>query len=306
MGWTESLEKAAKGKLKKNALLSEFTALGVGGKASYLYKAETVVDLVWAISVARGHGAPYRIIGRGTNVIFSDNDFEGLVIVNATSELSLDERHSRVIVDSGVPLSRMILDLASKGYGGMESFISYRGTVGGAMVKNFSSADSRIADHLILSSVLVSSEKILSCRPVWFQFGRGKSKLSHRADLAAPVILNSIFQLQRRKSDDILKSISETRSRLKRNEPEGQTIEVFQNPAGSEKPAEYFLKLAGAKRMSVGQIRVSRKNANFIESGKHANALEARKLVEKMREAVSTKYNLDLVEKVEYLGEWNE
>lgn len=303
MGWIEQLEKEEK--LSRNVSLKDYLPLGVGGEALFLFEAKTIVDLVWAVSFARDHGAPYKVIGSGTNLVFSDNIFEGLVIVNRASTLSLDEKHSRAIVDSGVHVSRMILDLAAKGYGGVESFIAYRGTVGGAIAKNFCDRKECMSQHLVSSSVLISAEKILSCKPVWFQFGSGKSKVS-RGGLSSPVILSVIFQLQRKKSEVVLEIIGKAKSHLEKLEPDERVTEIFQDPAGDKERAEYFLSLAGAKKLSVGHARVSRKNANFVECKKGASALDVRQLVEKMREVVSKKYNLDLAERIEYFGKWNE
>jgi len=305
MGWIESLENEGREKFSRNAPLGDYLLSGIGGEALFLFEAKTIIDLVWAVSLARGHGAPYKVVGSGANVIFSDGVFKGLVIVNKASSVTVDERHSRAIVDSGAEVSKMVLNLAAKGFGGMEQFIACRGTVGGAIARNFCDEDDCVSDHLISSSVLVSSDKILNCKPVWFQFRRGESKISH-GGLASPVILSAIFQLQKKKPEVVLDLVVKVRSQFEKFEPEGNVIEVFQNPAGNKEPAEYFLNLAGAKRLSVGRARVSKKNTNFVEFGRGASALDVRQLVEKMREAVSVKYNLDLVEKIEYLGEWNE
>ncbi len=66
-------------------LLSKHTTIGVGGKARYFFIAKTSQDIIKAIQLAQRFNIMYKIIGGGSNIIFSDSGFDGLIIKNMTT-----------------------------------------------------------------------------------------------------------------------------------------------------------------------------------------------------------------------------
>jgi len=316
MSWQEKIKTQLK-TVRENVPLDQYTTLGVGGCADFLVEVKTIDELVEAVVAARKIGAPYRVIGLGSNIIPSNAGFPGLIIVNRASSLNIDTTSGRVIADSGVPLSRMILEAAGQGLGGLEALYGIPGTVGGAVVANAGAHGVSISQYLKSSSVLISSEKIKACKADWFEFGYRSSRLKYKKSDSLPVVLNVIFQFQRRKKDSILDDIAKAKKWREQNQPIGKKTcgSIFKNPVGSddakaksekEKTAGFLLDQANAKKMAVGGANVSRMHANWIENTNHADALDVRTLIEKMRLAVSEKYSVDLEEEIEYIGVWDE
>lgn len=302
--------------VKEYVPVGDFTSLGVGGTSDFFIEADTIDDLVEVVTAARKIGAPYRVIGNGTNIICSDKGFNGLLIRNKTSSFQIDEKTGRVISDSGVPLSRLILESASKGLGGLEPLYGIPGTVGGAVVVNAGAHGVSISRHLQSSSIMVSSEKILNAKNDWFKFQYRQSKLKYKREDSPPVILNAIFQLQRRKKEDVLSDIARHKNTRQEKQPIGERTcgSIFKNPAATdaasgdqiEKTAGYLLDQAGAKKFSVDGAHVFRQHANWIINSGKASATDVRKLIEKMRQAVEEKFQITLFEEIEYLGDWDE
>lgn len=316
MAWQEKIKTQLKS-VRENVPLDTYTTLRVGGCADFLVEVNSIDELVEAIVVVRNIGAPYRVVGFGSNIIPSNAGFPGLIIINRTKSLSIDASSGRVIADSGVPLSRIILEAAAQGLGGLETLYGIPGTAGGATVVNAGAHGISISQYLKSSSVLISSEKIKTCKAEWFEFGYRSSRLKYKKSDSPPVILNVIFQLQRRKKDSILDDIAKARKWREAHQPIGKKTcgSIFKNPVGKdnaddelekERTAGYLLEQSGAKRLSVGQAHVSKKHANWIENTNHADALDVRTLIEKMRRAVDEKYNVELEEEVEYIGVWDE
>jgi len=316
MAWQEKIEKHLKG-VKRNESLKNHTSLGVGGLAQFFYFAKDFDDLIKAVSVARNAGAPYRVIGRGTNIIFSDLGFEGLLIVNNSNDLVIDQESGRIIADSGVALSRLILEAASAGLGGLEPLYGIPGSVGGAIIGNCGAHGVSIGDAVLSASLLVSSDKIVSFPSSWFKFGYRTSILKYQKNEAPPVVLKVIFQLQRRRKENVLEEIAKYKKWREVHQPLGEKTcgSIFKNPAQTdniagtplkEKSAGYLLEQVGAKKLRVGDARVSKKHANWIINAGQAKAIDVRALIEKMRDLVEDNFKIILKEEIEYLGVWNE
>jgi len=79
MAWQEKIKQVLD--VKQGVSMSGHTTLGVGGVCEYYFEAKTSEELMNAVVLARNTGAPYRVIGNGSNIVASDSPISGLVIV---------------------------------------------------------------------------------------------------------------------------------------------------------------------------------------------------------------------------------
>jgi len=296
--------------------LSKYTTLGLGGKARFFYEAKTVDDLIRAIIVARNLAVNYRVVGYGSNLLISDNGFEGLIILNRANSIKIEPSSGRAIADSGASLTRVIVEAGAAGLSGLEPLYGIPGTVGGAALVNAGAHGVSLSSFVKSATILISSDKIVSVTPDWFEFKYRTSKLKYRHDDFPPIILSVIFQFHQKKKDDILDEIAKFKKWREAHQPIGEKTcgSVFRNPGGSdnlasdapERSAGYLLDQSGAKKLRVGNVRVSKKHANWIINSGQSTAHDARLLIDHMRGAVMEKYSLNLKEEVEYLGNWND
>lgn len=296
--------------------MTKYTSLGLGGSARYLYEARSIDDLINAVIVARSLAIPYRVIGYGTNVLFSDNGFDGLVIINRANSIKIEDSSGRVIADSGASLTRVIVEAGSEGLSGLEPLYGIPGTSGGAVTVNAGAHGVSVSSFVKLATILISSDKIISVGPEWFDFGYRTSKLKYKKEEFPPVILSVIFQFHHKKKEDILRDIADFKKWRETHQPIGEKTcgSVFRNPGSSdnlalndkERSAGYLLDQVGAKKFKVGHVKVSKKHANWIINSGQSSAKDARMLIEQMRAAVSNKYSLNLMEELEYIGNWND
>lgn len=314
MAWQQKIKEVLN--VREDVSISSHTTLGVGGLCEFYLEAKTSEQLMNAVVLSRNAGAPYRVIGNGSNIVATDGIIHGVTIVDKSSDLKIDPTCGRVVVASGVPLARVILEAASHSLGGLEPLFGIPGSVGGAIAVNAGAHLISVGQFLKSSSVLISSEKILNCKADWFRFGYRTSRLKNATKDSPPVIINAIFQLQRRKKEDILESINKYKLWRQDKQPIGQRTcgSIFKNPVSSDdaqgedkfKTAGYLLDQSGAKKLSVGGAHVSKVHANWIINTGRATGTDVRRLIEKMRQAVEEKFSVTLVEEVEYLGKWND
>lgn len=313
---------------REHEVMREHTTIKTGGVADFYFEAKSVDDLVMAVKAAQKLEIPYFILGWGSNIIFSDYGFPGLVIKNTTSNISIMSTESQVIVDSGVPISKLILEETSKNLSGLEFLYGVPGTVGGAIYGNAGAYGSSIGDYVKSVTVLIPGKneeetEIKQLPAEWLEFGYRESCLKKMKGQHKPIILTVRLQLAQNRQEEIMRRLKKYQEKRMTSQPAGNSCgSVFKNPipeelkdfTGSgtanmpilpkERTAGYMLEKSGGKKLKTANARVSEKHANFILNKKNATSQEVRQLIEEMRSAVKNKFNVDLEEEVEYVGQW--
>lgn len=296
-------------KLQTNVVLREWVSIGVGGIADYFYVADSIDELVKAISVAIKFNLSYFILGGGYNVIPSDSGYPGLVIKNNSKNIAFSGENSQVVVDSGVNIGTLITQAASRDLGGLEFLFGVPGTVGGAVYGNAGAFGFEIGEFVKNLILLVPEKKdfrIVKRNHDWMNFSYRESKLKNinTEKNYKPVILTVIIQLIQRRHDEIAKIMQNNLTEKRKTQPldEKSAGSFFKNPPSGS--AGLLLDQAGAKKLKVGGAGISKKHANFIINRKNATANQIRELAELAKETVENKFNVTLFEEVEYIGRW--
>ena len=314
--------------VREHVVMRDFTSLRVGGVADYFFEASSVDDLVKAVRKAVEINLPYFILGGGSNILFSDYGFPGLVIKNSTSNIAIMREKSQVIVDSGVYLSKLIMACVANDLSGIEFLYGIPGTIGGSVYGNAGAYGQSVGDYIKNITMLIIDPKdgvpkIVQYNSSWMEFGYRTSKLKKMKNRFKPVILSCKMQLSQNQKEEIMRRINKSKDNRVKSQPIGSSAGcVFQNPIpkelenvigrGSkgmpelpiERRAGYMLDQAGAKNLKIGSAEVSNKHANFVINTNSAKASEIRMLIEEMREKVREKYNIVLNEEIEYIGQW--
>src|SRR3989338_10460040 len=113
-------------KLKRNVPLAPYTTFGVGGRARYFISVSNTAELIEAVLLAKKKNWPYFLIAGGSNVVFGDKFFRGLVIrfVPKVKVVKDSPRHWRglsLTVESNLPLAQLIKTAIKSGLAGLES-----------------------------------------------------------------------------------------------------------------------------------------------------------------------------------------
>lgn len=304
------LKKELGDKLEFNVVLKDYSSLKVGGVADYFYRADSIEDLVHAVSLAVKNHIPYFILGGGYNIVPSDQGFCGLVIKNQSSNIVISPESSTAIVDSGVGINKLVNLAAGYDLGGLEFLCGVPGTIGGAIYGNAGSFGSEIGDFIKSITMLDFKDGVASVvkrNREWFNFGYRQSKLKAMLDKKRPVILTATIQLARRRNDEIISLMQKNLQAKRQSQPlaEISAGSFFKNNGqGKENAAGYLLENVGAKKMRVGGAAFSQKHANFLINRKNATAMDIASLAQKAKKKVKEKFNIDLIEEVEYIGKW--
>jgi UDP-N-acetylmuramate dehydrogenase len=119
---------------KNNISLKKQSTLGIGGNAKYFIEAQSVVQLQEIIRFCFQENLRYLVLGKGSNVLFDDRGFDGVVILNKIQ--FIEENEGEFYVGAGYSFSLLGAQTAKKGWEGLEFASGIPGSVGGAVFMN--------------------------------------------------------------------------------------------------------------------------------------------------------------------------
>jgi UDP-N-acetylenolpyruvoylglucosamine reductase len=288
-------ERATRPDLEADASLAPLTSIRVGGRADWLCTARSTTRLVDALGWAGTHDVPVAVVGRGSNLIVSDEGFRGLVVrlTGALSHISV--RDDRVICGGGASLPRAVQRTAAAGLEGLEWGASIPGTVGGAVAMNAGAHGGDVADSI--DWVVVCSADGRE------RLGLAELELGYRRSsiVGHQVVALAAFRLRPGDSGAIQQRLREFRGHRRSTQPQGVRTfgSVFTNPEGGS--AGRLLEAAGCKGLSVGGARFSPVHANFIEARSGCTASDVLELMSEGRRRVAAAGGPVLVPEVRFL-----
>ncbi|HNV86317.1 MAG TPA: UDP-N-acetylmuramate dehydrogenase [Candidatus Omnitrophota bacterium] len=292
------------GLVSEQELLSRHSTFRIGGPARFFSQPKTLTELETLLRCAKREGIPFVLIGNGSNVLFSDQPFEGLVVSLAGYEPDLFEVNgNEVRVSAGMNLPRLALLLAQHSLGGLEFTGTIPGTVGGALAMNagYGRTDGKpnqVGDFIKWVKVLPGEGNAE-------ELGRAAIRFDYRSSsLAGKIILEACFELTKKPREDILRQIRESQDyrAVSQDLQHPSAGSVFKNPAGSELSAGKMIDLAGLRGFQIGRARISDKHANFIVNLGGSTAVEVLSLVSIARETVKRKFGVELELEIKYVS----
>ena len=285
------IEKSNIGKVEKNAKLSKYTTYKTGGIAKAIVYPRNKTCLVKLIRLLRSHGVKYKILGNGSNLLFSDKTYNGVLIrLNAFDDIEFLARN-KIRVGAGYSLMKLSLQCARKGLAGLEFAAGIPGTIGGAIFMNAGAYKSDMGYIVQSVKVLTPDLKIITLENKEMKFHYRSSFLQSNPGY---ICLEVILKLVKGDKDALDEVIKERRKRRMESQPleYPSAGSVFRNPEGMF--AGQLIEESGLKGKKIGGAMVSEKHANFIINHKNAKSSEIKELIELVHDTVLEKYNVDM------------
>jgi UDP-N-acetylmuramate dehydrogenase len=135
----------------ENASLARYSTMGLGGSAAYLAEVSTRDEVVEAYAWAKEHQVPLLMIGGGSNIIWKDEGFPGLVIINKILGYEVfpeDEANYYLTIGAGEPWDSVVERSVAAGLSGIEALSLVPGSAGGTPIQNVGAYGQEIADTL--------------------------------------------------------------------------------------------------------------------------------------------------------------
>ena len=274
--------------------LKRYHTYGMEALAQFLVEVHNVQELSNALLFVKEKNIPFTMLGRGSNVIFKDDYYHGLVIINKMTSYKVVG--NALICEGGVNLPLIARKTAKLHLSGLECLVGIPGTIGGSVFMNAGISGAWISSHIISVEALLldGTRKIFSKDECGFSY---RHSIFH--DNKA-VITKVIFDLVPDSSaPSILQENLNARLQSQPIEEKNSGC-IFKNPSGKQS-AGALIDNCGLKGMKCGAAEVSDKHANFINNSGGACYKDVISLIGKVRESVKEKMGVDLEYEVRVL-----
>ena len=275
----EDIKTVFRGSISINERLAKYTSMKVGGPADYFLEPADRDDLIAVVEYLRHQDFPLMILGRGSNLLVSDEGLRGAII---NLEPGLSHVHAVgdfTVAESGTRMTKLVDFCIQKGFAGMEWAAGIPGTVGGGVVMNAGAHGEQMSDHLV--EVEVIREDAVVVVP------KSEASFNYRSSaFRNDVVLSARFAFPRGDPEALVRHRSELMK--KRNETQPLNLpnagSMFKNPQGTY--AARLIEQAGLKGKRVGGAQISEKHANFIVNLGDAKASDVLTLLDLTRRTV--------------------
>lgn len=277
---------------EQNKPLSEVSTLGIGGPARYFLEVNTVEDLAEAIRECNQEKIPYILLGKGSNTLFDDRGFCGVVILNRI--MGLEEEGDLIHVGAGYSFSLLGVQMARKGRAGLEFASGIPGTVGGAVYMNAGANGGETANILVDVDYVTETGDVQKVLREQMNFAYRISSFQGKKGAIARATFRLTDSPEARKRQ---LEIVEYRTRTQPYSDKSAGC-VFRNPMPTSAGA--LIDQCGLKGMKVGGAEVSLLHANFIVNKGGATAADVLTLAQTIKSQVLEKTGIALEMEVRF------
>lgn len=321
----KTIEQLLGSALKKNEPLANHVRFKIGGPAKYFYVAKTSDELVKAIQAAEQNKVSYFVLGSGSNILISDQGFNGLVIKPENRNFKIKD--DEIVAESGALAETVLEATLQAGLVGWAWAAGLPGTIGGA-VRGNAGAYGQAMENLVTSVKVYHHGEVRTMNQKDLEFSYRHSLIKNDPTI---VILSVTLKLQRgdvakeraqvesynqRRRDTqplqlpnagcVFKNVDLTvveidKEKVKRgldiSEEEFKTATKFK-----KLPVSFIVDKLGLKGKKIGGAQVSDLHGAFIVNAGNAKAEDVIMLISDLKMHVRNELGIQLQEEIQYVG----
>jgi len=281
-----------------NAPLAARTSLKIGGPAEALATISDGEEMTRALAFARDNNLPWRILGKGSNVLISDDGLAGITFVLGESFRRLEKSGpAEITAGAASALPAVSHFCQQNGLSGLEFAAGIPGSVGGAVLMNAGAFGGQIADCLrAIDLYAADGPRTLHADELRFAYRAWLDAAKWRGQA---IIVAARFALRPDEPAAIAARMENYQRQRQERQPHGvmSAGSFFKNPPGDS--AGRLIDVCGLKGLRMGNAMVSPEHANFLVNTGAASAADMRELARRVRETVFNRHGVRLEEEVE-------
>lgn len=284
--------------LRTDAPMREYTTFRAGGSADFLVMPDTLEQLQDLLALLRGESVPHLLMGNGSNLLFRDGGYRGVVIRTRGVD-AIEVQKDQVMVEAGA-LLRKAADVAlNHSLDGMAFASGIPGSIGGAVVMNAGAYGGEMKDIVDRVEVVTETGEVKTLAGEACDFGYRHSIIQEHDWVVTRVNL----RLRDGDYNTIKAEMQDYNARRREKQP------LDYPSAGStfRRPQGYFagklVQDAGFKGYSVGGAQVSPKHSGFVINRGDATAKDIITLIETIQQGVKERFGVTLQTEVIIVGE---
>lgn len=280
--------------LQQNKFLKDLSTFGIGGPARFFVEVKTISDMQDAIKKSREIGVPYFVLGKGSNCLFDDRGFHGLVIHNKIDFIEKGET-GIYHVGAGYSFSLLGVQTARQGWSGLEFASGIPGSVGGAVFMN-AGANGHETCECLTSVDYINDQGDLETfkkEDLLFSYRTSSFQKMKGAIVGATFTLTPSAEARQKQIEIV--------NYRKKTQPYGEKSAgcVFRNPNCNF--AGKLIEDSDLKGTAVGGAKVSTMHANFIVNAGNASSKEVLELIQIIQHQVKEKFGQELESEIRFI-----
>ena len=284
--------------IRRDEPLAKHTTLRVGGPADVYVEPASEADLAAVVKFCGGHGVPFFVIGRGSNLLVRDGGFRGVVICLSHADFSkIEFDGGRLRCGAGAKLKSVAVEGRRHGLSGLEFLEGIPGSVGGALRMNAGAMGGATFD-------VVESVRLMGFDGNVRELAPGEISVAYRncATLKNHIALGAVFRGRPDSPESIAQRMSAFSQKRWASQPSAPSAGcAFKNPPSI--PAGKLIDELGLKGVRVGGAVVSREHGNFIVNDGNATARDVLELIALLQAKAKSERGIELQTEVEIIGE---
>lgn len=278
--------------------LAPYTTFGIGGAARYFYEPTNEEEVIRALEEIRDLGVPYFVLGNGSNLLVSDEGYDGAILHLARDFGRIWREGNRVHAQSGALLAQAARFAAREGLSGLEPMSGIPGSVGGAVTMNAGAYGGETKD-------VIERVRVLTKDGVR-EYTNAEMRFSYRHSLITDeggIVLEATYLLEPDEPEGIFARIEDYAARRNAKQP------VEMKSAGStfKRPEGHFaaklIEDAGLKGFRYRNAGVSAKHAGFVVNYGDATAEEVLATIKMVQKIVYERFGVRLEPEMKTLGD---
>lgn len=285
------------GQILRQEPMRKHTTFRVGGPAELFLEIKTVSELQKLLTFFYESGTKYFIVGNGSNLLVSDNGYDGAILHIAEGFSQIRVTGEMITAQAGALLGRVSSAALEHSLTGLEFAFGIPGSVGGGAVMNAGAYGGEMSQVINRVIGFASDGKAVEFTNGELNFGYRKSLLKQEKIIVA----EAEFKLSGGVKEEISAKMADFTERRRAKQP----LEYPSAGSTFKRPEGYFAgKLimdAGLRGFSIGGAQVSEKHCGFIINKGGATAEDIRRLMEEVRDRVMERSGVELEPEVIWL-----
>lgn len=286
--------------IRENIPLAPFISFKVGGPARYFTEPASPEEFSEALAWAKGKGLETFILGKGTNLVFSDQGYSGLVIYPGKSFNAIAWNGNRVRAQSGALLHTVVTQSVGKGMAGIQHLAGIPGTMGGGTYINAGAFGQELKEVITTVTSTTLDGRLVERTNAECGFAYRHSHFFHLNE----IILETVLELIPGDKDAMQSEMRETLRKRKEKQPLHlpNAGSMFKRPPGQY--AGVLIEQAGLKGFRLGGAMISEKHVNFTVNAGGATAQDIHDLTQEVIRRVKELSGTTLEREVIFIGEF--
>ncbi len=286
--------------IRENVMMAPYISFKVGGPARFFCEPGSPAEFSEALVWAKQKNLQVFILGKGTNLVFSDLGYDGLIIYTGKSFNQITWEENRVRAQAGALLHTVVTQSVGRGLAGIQHLAGIPGTVGGGTYINAGAFGQELKEVIVSVTSTTMDGRMLERSNAECGFAYRHSRFFDFGE----IILETVLELKSGERESLQAEMHETLRKRKDKQPLHlpNAGSMFKRPPGLF--AGVLIEQAGLKGLRLGGAMISEKHANFTVNAGGATAQDIYDLSEDVIHRVRKNSGTTLEREVIFIGEF--